>query len=73
MRQHKPESSAMSNKQLEERLRLLEQEVAELRSRLDEAAPLDWRKMVGLFRGDAAMREIVERGAEIRRSERSVE
>jgi len=60
----------MSVQELEARVQALEREVAELRSRLPSAGPQpDWRRTIGLFRGDAVLHEVVEAGKAIRRSE----
>ncbi len=64
----------MSAQELEERVRALEREMADLKSRLSESGAVkDWRRSVGAFRGDAVMRRIVEAGQAIRAGERSQE
>ena len=62
----------MDAKPLEERVHALEREVAELKNRLEQAAPAaDWRRTVSTFRGDATFHEIVDAGKAIREAERT--
>jgi hypothetical protein len=57
---------------LEQRVKLLENEVAALKERLGIApAGMNWiEKITGTFEGDAEFAEIVKLGAELRRSDR---
>jgi hypothetical protein len=58
---------------LDERVCALEQEVARLSRLLPGEAELskkDWRSTVGMFAGDAVMKEIIEEGRKIREADR---
>jgi phage shock protein A len=61
----------MSQTTLEERVANLEQQVAQLLAGSRSAdAKKDWRKTIGMFSGDAAMKEIQEEGRKIREADR---
>jgi hypothetical protein len=65
--------NAMSQPTLDERVSALEQEVARLSSlHLGERQPpeRDWRSTLGMFAGDAIMKEIIEEGRKIRERDR---
>ncbi len=60
----------MSERELERRVRALEREVTDLKAQIASfSASGEWRRTVGMFRGDAVFREIVEAGAAIRQAE----
>ena len=60
--------------------RTLEERVAQLEQRLDELAggrsskpqtlPKDWRRTVGMFRGDPVMKEVIDGALRLREEER---
>jgi hypothetical protein len=53
----------MTQVKLEERMRALEKEVAELKAEVAKLAqPKDWRSTIGMFAGDEVMKEIFEEG-----------
>jgi hypothetical protein len=61
----------MASSNLEQRVKALEQEVAQLKSRLgDQAKPEEpwWKKVTGAFRGDPAFLEAMELGRKWRES-----
>jgi hypothetical protein len=63
----------MSQPTLDERVAALEQEVARLtRLQPGERQPpdKDWRSTLGMFAGDAIMKEIIEEGRKIRERDR---
>ena len=66
----------MSTPTLEERVRVLERELLEVKRQLANSAanagpPRDaWRETVGMFRGDPIFREIIEAGKVIREADR---
>ena len=55
---------------LEERVAKLEQTVAELLAKPREPGRDDWRKTIGMFTGDAVMREIDDEALKIREQDR---
>jgi hypothetical protein len=61
----------MAQPSLEERVALLEKTVAELLGRFG-GSPVrkDWRSTVGMFAGDAVMKEIIQEGRRIREADR---
>jgi hypothetical protein len=62
----------MSQSTLEHRLAALEQQVADLRTRIDTLNhPDQWRSTIGMFAGDEVMKRIFEEGRKIRETERS--
>ena len=61
----------MSNTTLDERVAALEQTVAELIEKvLSPPAEKDWRSTIGVFSGNALMKEIDEEGRKIREADR---
>jgi hypothetical protein len=65
--------ASMPSTNLEQRVRALEQEVAQLRSRLEAQPNSDqpwWQKVWGAFRGDPAFLEAMELGRKWRESGR---
>jgi hypothetical protein len=61
----------MGKNDLEERVKALEQQVAELQAALANGTPLkDWRSTVGMFSGDETMKRIDEAGRQWREAER---
>lgn len=64
---------AMSRATLEERVARLEKRLDELvqeKSILNAPARKDWRRTVGMFKGDAIMKEIVDEALRMREEER---
>ena len=55
--------------ELEQRVETLEREVADLKSRVVGRRQGDWRRTVGMFRGDSVFREVVEEGRRLRQAE----
>jgi len=55
---------------LEERVAKLERTVAELLAKPREPRRDDWRKTIGMFTGDAVMREIDDEALKIREQDR---
>ncbi len=58
----------------------LEDRVAQLERRVDElvhgasgavSSPKDWRRTVGMFRGDAVMKEVIDHALQAREAERA--
>ena len=61
----------MSNATLEERVTALEQKVADLMQQvLSPATEKNWRSTIGMFAGNALMKEIDEEGRKIREADR---
>ena len=63
----------MSQPTLDQRVAALEQEVARLsKHQRDDVRPADknWRSTMGMFAGDAVMKEIIEEGRKIRERDR---
>lgn len=61
----------MSNMTLDDRVTALEQTVAELMEKvLLPPAAKDWRSTIGVFAGNALMKEIDEEGRKIREADR---
>ncbi|HEV3417706.1 MAG TPA: hypothetical protein VG056_12855 [Pirellulales bacterium] len=63
----------MSQLSLDQRVAALEQEVARLSKLLPgerRSREKDWRSTVGMFAGDAIMKEIIEEGGKIREHDR---
>ena len=57
---------------IEERLKHLEEQVAQLKSDLErERRPKDWRRTVGMFTGDEAMKRIDEAALCFREADRA--
>lgn len=53
------------------RLKVLEQQVAELAKRVPEAeSPKDWRSTIGMFTGDEIMKRIDESARQLREADR---
>jgi hypothetical protein len=63
----------MSNQTLDQRVENLERLVKEMRMERGAENGSPWRKTLGAFRNDEVMRDIVERGAAIRKAERQSE
>src|SRR5438105_497024 len=62
---------ALSQATLEERVAALEKHIVTLLARLPPLEPpKDWRSTVGMFAGDAVMKEIDEAGRKIREEDR---
>ncbi|NLX55575.1 MAG: hypothetical protein GXY58_10710 [Planctomycetaceae bacterium] len=55
---------------LEERVAKLEQTVAEMLANPREPRRDDWRKTIGMFTGDAVMREIDDEALKVREQDR---
>jgi hypothetical protein len=64
----------MDSTQLEQRVARLEQRVEELSTLSPSVAPSvkDWRRTVGMFRGDPIMKTINDEANRLRESERAV-
>ena len=61
----------MTQPTLEERVAVLEKTVADLVGRFGRSpVRKDWRSTVGMFAGDAVMKEIIEEGRRIREADR---
>jgi hypothetical protein len=63
----------MAQPTLDQRVAALEQEVARLsKQQRDDARPAekDWRSTLGMFAGDAVMKEIIDEGRKIRERDR---
>jgi hypothetical protein len=61
----------VSDVTLEERVIKLEKLVEELMHKTDlSVREKDWRRTVGMFKGDAIMKEIIEEGRRIREEDR---
>jgi len=61
----------MSQATLEERVALLEQQVARVLAGFNSpGAKTGWRNTIGMFSGDAVMKEIQEEGRKIREADR---
>jgi hypothetical protein len=61
----------MTQASLEERLNVLEKQVAELQAQVQKLVrPKDWRNVVGMFAGDEVMKRINEAGRKIREEDR---
>jgi hypothetical protein len=61
----------MADTMLEQRVATLERKVAELTERvLSPEVQEDWRSTVGMFAGNALMKEIDEEGRQIREADR---
>ena len=65
------EETSMAETMLEKRVAALEKKVAELTERaLSPPVREDWRSTVGMFAGNALMKEIDEEGRRIREADR---
>ncbi len=61
----------MSNPTVETRLKVLEQQVAELAKRVHDAeSPQVWRSTIGMFSGDEIMKRIDESARQFREADR---
>jgi hypothetical protein len=63
----------MSHATLEERVARLEKRLDELvqeKSAVDQPLQKDWRRTVGMFKGDAIMKEIIDEALRMREEER---
>lgn len=61
----------MTPAMLEERLNVLEKQLAELQAQVQKLVrPNDWRSAVGMFGGDEGMKQIFEEGRKIREADR---
>jgi hypothetical protein len=61
----------MTPAMLEERLKTLEKQLAELQVQVQKLVrPKDWRNVVGMFAGDEVMKRIDEAGRKIREADR---
>jgi hypothetical protein len=63
----------MSTPTIDERMAILEREVArlgQLLAREPVSNGKDWRSTLGMFAGDAIMKEIIEEGRKLRERER---
>jgi hypothetical protein len=61
----------MTQQSLADRLASLEAQVASLTTRISALEmPKDWRSTIGMFSGDAVMKEIFEEGRKIREKDR---
>jgi hypothetical protein len=61
----------MTHRTLEQRVSELERQVAELRTTRANGEPVkDWRRTIGMFTGDAAMKEIFDEAMRFREKDR---
>lgn len=60
----------MSTTTLEERVAVLEKQVAQLFAKQPGQPKKDWRSTIGMFTGDPIMAEIQEEGRKIREADR---
>ena len=61
----------MPKPSVETRLKVLEQQVAELAKRVPEGeSPKDWRSTIGMFTGDEIMKRIDEAARQFREADR---
>jgi hypothetical protein len=60
----------MSRATLEDRVAILERQVAELRAAGTGANGKDWRRTVGMFAGDEQMKEILDEARKYREADR---
>ena len=61
----------MPKPSVETRLKVLEQQVAELARRVPDAeSPRDWRSTIGMFTGDEIMKRIDESARQFREADR---
>lgn len=62
----------MSQPALEQRVAALEKQMEQLKLRLVKSSRKrkDWRRTVGMFTGDAMMKQILEEGRKIREADR---
>ena len=61
----------MTRASLEERLNVVEKQLAELQAQVQKLVrPKDWRNVVGIFDGDVGMKEIFEEARKIREEDR---
>ena len=61
----------MPKSTVEARLKVLEQQVAELAKRVPETeSPKDWRSTIGMFTGDEIMKRIDESNRQFREADR---
>ena len=62
----------MPKNNLEQRVALLEAEVASLKATLERVQrPKDWRRTIGMFAGDDMMKQIDEEARKIREADRA--
>ena len=60
----------MSDATLEARVAALEQKLDHIEQTLSPPVKRDWRSTIGMFAGDALMKEIDEEGRKVRESDR---
>ena len=61
----------MPKPSVETRLKVLEQQIAELAKQVpDAASPKDWRSTIGIFTGDEIMKRIDESARQFREADR---
>jgi hypothetical protein len=62
----------MPQRSLEERVALLEQQVAELKAQSAAPRPKekDWRRTIGMFAGDEVMKQILDEAIKFREADR---
>jgi hypothetical protein len=61
----------MTRRTLEERIAVLEQQMAEVKKTLEDGVrPKDWRRTVGMFAGDEVMKRIFEEALKFREKDR---
>jgi hypothetical protein len=58
----------MNTGSIEERLAKLEREMKRLRSRVNDSAAPNWRKIIGIFANDPSFSEVMRLGREYRES-----
>lgn len=62
----------MPRKNLEQRVALLEAEVADLKATLERVhRPKDWRRTIGMFAGDEMMQQVFDEAMKIREADRA--